>query len=69
MQRVPDLRFTVEDAYEGIDMIVINYRNQNGGLVNEVLKFGGEPRRRRPRDVSSLPVGPVGKATSFCDPH
>ena len=41
VQRMPDLRFTVENTYEGIDMIVINYRNQNGGLVNEVLKFGG----------------------------
>ena len=42
VQRMPDLWFTVEDVYQGIDTIVITYRNQNGGLVNEVLKFGGD---------------------------
>ena len=42
VQRMPDLRFTVEDVYEGIEMYVITYRNQNGGLVNEVLKFDGD---------------------------
>jgi len=39
LQRMPDLHFVVEDIYLGIDTIVINYRNQNGGLVNEVLRF------------------------------
>ncbi len=42
LQRMPDLHFVVEDVYRGIDTIVINYRNQNGGLVNEVLRFGGD---------------------------
>lgn len=42
LRRLPDLHFTVEDVYRGIDTIVINYRNQNGGLVNEVLRFGGD---------------------------
>ncbi|OBK87275.1 DUF4440 domain-containing protein [Mycolicibacter heraklionensis] len=42
LQRTPDLHFVVEDVYRGIDTIVINYRNQNGGLVNEVLRFGGD---------------------------
>jgi len=42
VQRVPDLRFTVEDVYQGIDTIVITYRNQHGGLVNEILKFDGD---------------------------
>ncbi len=39
LQRMPDLHFVVEDVYRGIDTIVINYRNQIGGLVNEVLRF------------------------------
>lgn len=39
VQRFPDLRFVVEGVYQGIDTIVIAYRNQNGNLVNEVLKF------------------------------
>nr|WP_234812266.1 nuclear transport factor 2 family protein [Mycolicibacter longobardus] len=42
LRRMPDLRFVVEDVYRGIDTIVINYRNQNGGLVNEVLRFGDD---------------------------
>jgi ketosteroid isomerase-like protein len=39
LQRIPDLHFVVEGVYRGIDTLVICYRNQNGGLVNEVLKF------------------------------
>ncbi len=37
--RMPDLRFSVEGIYQGIDTIVIAYRNQNGDPVNEVLTF------------------------------
>ncbi|GAB1814804.1 nuclear transport factor 2 family protein [Mycobacterium sp. MUNTM1] len=37
--RIPDLRFSVEGVYQGIDTIVIAYRNQNGDSVNEVLIF------------------------------
>ncbi len=39
LQRIPDLRFVVEGVYQGVDTIVIAYRNQNNNLVNEVLKF------------------------------
>lgn len=42
LARQPDLRFVIEDVYRGIDTIVINYRNQTGGLVNEVLRFTGD---------------------------
>jgi ketosteroid isomerase-like protein len=41
LQRKPNLRFVVEGVYEGIDTIVIAYRNQDGGLVSEVLRFSG----------------------------
>jgi ketosteroid isomerase-like protein len=41
LARVPDLRFTVEGVYQGIDTVVIAYRNQDDGLVSEVLKFDG----------------------------
>lgn len=41
LRRIPDLRFEVVAAYVGVNTIVINYRNQNGGLVNEVLTFAG----------------------------
>ncbi|ORA98217.1 DUF4440 domain-containing protein [Mycolicibacter minnesotensis] len=42
LQRIPELLFVVEDVYRGIDTLVINYRNQNGGLVNEVLRFADD---------------------------
>ena len=42
LTRVPDLRFNVEGVYQGIDTVVIAYRNQDDGLVNEVLKFDGD---------------------------
>jgi ketosteroid isomerase-like protein len=41
LQTVADLRFVVEGVYEGVDTIVIAYRNQDGGLVSEVLRFDG----------------------------
>jgi hypothetical protein len=41
LTRIPDLRFDLIGVYVGVETIVINYRNQNGGLVSEVLKFDG----------------------------
>jgi hypothetical protein len=41
LRRFPDLRFEIVEVYVGIDTIVINYRNQSGRLVNEVLVFAG----------------------------
>jgi hypothetical protein len=41
LRRIPDLRFEVVGVYAGVETLVINYRNQKGGLVNEVLKFDG----------------------------
>jgi ketosteroid isomerase-like protein len=36
---IPDLHFDVLGYYVGVDTLVINYRNQKGGLVCEVLTF------------------------------
>jgi hypothetical protein len=38
---IPDLHFEVLALYVGISTLVINYRNQTGGLVSEVLTFDG----------------------------
>jgi ketosteroid isomerase-like protein len=38
---LPDLRFTVEGVYAGVDAIVINYRNHAGNRVCELLRFDG----------------------------
>jgi len=38
---IPDLHFTVEQVFAGVDGIVIQYRNQKGISVSEVLIFEG----------------------------
>jgi len=38
---IPDLRFEILAVYAGISTVVINYRNQAGGVVCEVLTFDG----------------------------
>jgi ketosteroid isomerase-like protein len=35
----PDLRFTVDDVRVSVDTLVVNYRNQHGHAVSEVLRF------------------------------
>jgi hypothetical protein len=42
LRRIPDLHFEVVGFYIGVATLVINYRNQKGGLVNEVLTFDGD---------------------------
>ncbi|ORB82702.1 DUF4440 domain-containing protein [Mycobacterium kansasii] len=42
LERLPDLLFEVEAVYLGVETIVVNYRNQRGPLVNEVLIFDGD---------------------------
>jgi ketosteroid isomerase-like protein len=41
LRRIPDLHFTVLDVYAGVSAVVINYRNQKGAWVSEVLIFDG----------------------------
>src|SRR5215472_9684560 len=41
IRRIPDLRFEVLAVYAGIGSLVVNYRNQAGGAVCEVLMFDG----------------------------
>lgn len=36
----PDLLFTVEDVFEGHEMMVITYKNHRGVLAAETLYFG-----------------------------
>ncbi len=42
LKTLPDLHFDVVDVYQGESTLVINYRNQRGELVNEVLTFDGD---------------------------
>ena len=38
---IPDLHFEILALYTGVSTLVINYRNQAGGMVSEVLTFEG----------------------------
>jgi hypothetical protein len=42
LELIPDLHFEVEAVYVGVATLVINYRNQAGNLVCEVLHFDGD---------------------------
>jgi hypothetical protein len=42
LQQQPDLKFSVDDVRLSVDTLVINYRNQHGHAVSEVLRFAGE---------------------------
>jgi hypothetical protein len=39
LKRIPDLHFSIEGVYTGVDTVVINYRNLIGSLVCEVLRL------------------------------
>ena len=39
LSMLPDLHFELIGVYQGESLLVINYRNERGGLVNEVLMF------------------------------
>jgi hypothetical protein len=43
---IPDLHFDIVGVYQGESVLVINYRNQRGALVNEVLEFDTARVRR-----------------------
>jgi hypothetical protein len=42
LRLIPDLRFEVLGCYAGVGVRVINFRNQAGQLVNEVLVLGAD---------------------------
>jgi ketosteroid isomerase-like protein len=39
---LPDLHFDLVGVYRGESVLVLDYRNERGGLVNEVLTFDGD---------------------------
>ena len=41
LKTMPFLRFEILGIYQGESVLVINYRNQSGVVVNEVLEFEG----------------------------
>ena len=42
MPLIPDLHFTIEAVFAGVDHLVILYTNQRGVRVSELLKFEGD---------------------------
>jgi hypothetical protein len=56
---IPDLRFEVLAVYSGIATLVINYRNQAGRVVCEVLTFDGPlVREGHGTYLAQAPTGP-----------
>ena len=56
---IPDLHFEVLAVYAGISTLVINYRNQAGGVVSEVLTFDGTlVREGHGTYLAPAPTGP-----------
>jgi uncharacterized protein (TIGR02246 family) len=39
LSKIPELHFDLVAVYVGVDTVAVNYRNQAGGLVNELLTF------------------------------
>jgi hypothetical protein len=60
LRRIPDLRFELVGYYVGVSTVVINYRNQRGGLVAEVLTFDGPVISVGHGTYLSLADNPVG---------
>jgi hypothetical protein len=55
---IPDLHFEVLALYAGVSTLVINYRNQAGGVVSEVLIFEGAlVREGHGTYLAQAPVG------------
>jgi ketosteroid isomerase-like protein len=42
LQKQPNLKFKVINVFEGVDMMVITYRNNNNALAAEILYFDRE---------------------------
>jgi hypothetical protein len=55
---IPDLHFEVLALYVGVATVVINYRNQAGGVVSEVLTFeGSKVREGHGTYLAEAPIG------------
>ncbi|WP_066806558.1 nuclear transport factor 2 family protein [Sphingomonas asaccharolytica] len=63
LRRIPDLHFTIEAVFAGIDTLVIQYINQKGVSVSEVLIFDAglvrEGHGTYPMDIDN-PAGANG---------
>ena len=64
LRRIPDLRFEVLGVYLGLHTLVINYRNQKGGLANEVLTFDGPLVTQGHGTYLGSDANPAGATTS-----
>jgi ketosteroid isomerase-like protein len=61
LRLLPDLHFTVEGVYAGLDTIAIEYRNHTGNSVCEMLRFDGPLVAAATRCTSAtMPRPPAG---------
>jgi len=64
LARVPDLRFTLDTLFVGMDCLVIAYVNQKQVRVSEVLKFAGDLVIEGHGTYPANAVNPVGAGTA-----
>lgn len=64
LKMLPGLYFDVVSVYRGESTLVINYRNERGGLVNEVLTFDpqGLVREGHGTYLEQTALGPMWEA-------
>ncbi len=60
LRHIPDLRFEVVGVYVGLHTLMINYRNQKGGLVNEAMTFDGTLVIQGPGPYLGTDANPAG---------
>ncbi len=60
LRRIPDLHFEVLGVYVGVHTLVINYRNQRGNLVCEVLEFEDDVVIRGHGTYMGATIDPAG---------
>lgn len=61
LRLLPDLHFTVEGVYAGLDTIAIEYRNHTGNSVCEALRFDGPlVAAATPCSSATMPRPPAG---------
>jgi hypothetical protein len=63
LDKVPDLHFTLERVFQGVNIVVIQYRNQKNVVVNEVLVFEGDKVREGFGTYPSNVADPAGITT------
>ncbi len=65
LARQPDLKFSVQDVFEGHEMLVVSYTNHKGVLATETLYFDDSGRVIKLRRVTEFKMLTVSLSASL----